>query len=289
MQVLRDKAPRGAPSTVVAHFEMWQAPSEAKLLEKYRRAEVTPTGNSVADKDFKKGRMFQTVHDKSGANDRIDLRSVLRRQDWVTHGATTLKNTFAEMELLAQAHEQDLWGRLGNAWMALLLPEGCIVLDRTDGREEYGLVIRTFESAALIWPVARAASDLFELGMGLRLRWKVVLCPDCLHVQPSACLSPLALLELGWDGVRKGPVFNATASPVSGAFAALSMAARVAWRPGKRIEEADGLLGRSGSGHERCARVRAFGVDGVGVEHGSVRRGHLPIRCARNLARPSDA
>lgn len=226
MQVLRDRESRDAPSNSIAHFEMWEAPSAASLLDKHARAEVVSSGNSACDRSFSKGPMFQQVHASSGEKDSVGLRSVLKRQDWVTHNAQSVKHIYSEMELLAQLHENDLWEYSGNSWQVALLPEGGIIIDSSGGTERYGMVVRIFDGAALVWPAERVANDMVELDLTSRLQWKIVVDSEAFAVLPTECLSPLGAIAVGWSAARIGPLFRATgpAEPL------LQFQGRVGWK-----------------------------------------------------------
>lgn len=185
----------------------------AGLLDKYSRAEVVVDGNSACDRNFAKGPMFQEVHASSGAKDSVDLRSVLKRQDWVTYSAQSVKHIYSEMELLAYLNEHSLWEYSCSAWQVLLLLEGGIICDRSGQDERYGLVVRVLEGAALIRPASRVASDMIELDIKGRLEWKVVLVAGSFDVLPVECLSPLGAIAAGWCATRSAHCFAPWAPP----------------------------------------------------------------------------
>lgn len=154
------------------------------------------------------------------------LRDVLKKQDWVTHSSTTIRNTYGEMGLLAYLQEANRWDDAKSAWMVALLPEGHVLVDRSGEEEEFALVLRVFEGAALTWPAVRAVSNLIELDTNTNLRWKVVLGTDGLDILPVACISPLHVLAQGWAAPRKGPLFETIGQPEQ----RLMFQARRGWR-----------------------------------------------------------
>jgi hypothetical protein len=186
---LRDKEQRVAPSKQLAHFMEWQTCVDAKLLEKYGRDEVEASGASLPSDDFDADAIFQVCHKSSGEQDSVDLRSITKKMTWTTWTSQSIKNSFSDLQLLLYMHKTGSWDLVGSAWHVSFLPVGQVLQD--EDANELFMVLKIFSGAALVWPLAEAGTNLYQLDLGARLQWKVVLTNADIVVLPTRVVSPL--------------------------------------------------------------------------------------------------
>lgn len=186
---LRDKEQRTAPSKQLAHFCEWQTSVDAKLLEKYGRSEVEASSAAFPSDEFDAAAMFQACHTSSGDQDSVDLRSITTRISWTTWTSQTIKNSFAHLQLLLHMHKTKSWDWVGGSWHVSFLPVGQVLLDEV--ANEFFMVLKVLDGAALLWPLAQAGANLYQLDLEARLQWKVVLEEAAIVVLPTRVLSPV--------------------------------------------------------------------------------------------------
>ena len=186
---LRGKGQRVASSKQLAHFCEWQTSVDAKLLEKYGRDEVQASGAALPSDEFDAAAIFQVCHKSSGDQDSVDLRSITKRMTWTTWTSQTIKNSTSDLQLLLHMQKTDSWDLVGGAWHVSFLPVGQVLQDEV--AKGLFMVLRVFSGAALVRPLAQAGTNLYQLDLGARLQWKVVLEDAAIVVLPTWVVSPL--------------------------------------------------------------------------------------------------
>ena len=158
MKVLRDKETRSAPSKNLQHFTEWQSVIDAHLLEGYGRQEVQPTTAAAADEaNFNNNNtLFKKVYKAGDTSDSVDLGRIIKTQSWPTYSAQSIKGRVADLQLLLALKSRGEWDKAEAAWHVQLWPE-CEVMAEVATRETF-MVIKVYETAALVWPVLQVAN-----------------------------------------------------------------------------------------------------------------------------------
>lgn len=152
MGVLRDAETRDSPSKKIAHFAEWQSTVGAKLLDSFGRGEVEPCTAAPLDRaHFSDDVLFQRSHKADGSLDSVDLRGITKTQAWNTYSAQSIKQRVADLELMQVLSDGGDWSLADAAWHVQLWPEGRVLVNQP--RREVFLVLRVYESAALVWPM----------------------------------------------------------------------------------------------------------------------------------------
>jgi hypothetical protein len=120
----------------------------------------------------------------------LDYKKILvQTATWPTFTPVSSYNLYAELAVLSWLHSHGRWHEVDNLWWVGLLPEGKIVVEAGTGC--FYMVLKSFDMAALMWPMEQPRPGVFTWGKPGQLAWKFATTKLCFQVQATRMVSPM--------------------------------------------------------------------------------------------------
>ena len=245
-QRLRDRETRDASSKTMKGWKAWEVLQHSGLMESFGRPQVQITSTADVPADMDNESLFTRI-EKSPTHD--ELNEVVKKQDWSTWNAQSLKNGPADIALVRQMHTLDNWALVADAWHAQLVPLHQLILQKKAENQPPALFFSIFVAnhAVLGWPVRRIGKNCISLATdGAKPSWHCFFTVADVEVVPTEGRSP----------VQRSTLRRCTALRCQSALGA---------RPCTRL---DGLAGRARFcwlHREHLAEGSRFGLQGRGA------------------------
>ncbi len=119
-----------------------------------------------------------------------EIGKVVGPVTWSTYNPGSGQHMYAELFLMRNMNENDLWHRVDDAWHAAFLPQGGLVRRRSS--DEAFFVVRAYEVACVVWPAEQAPPSLWKhKSSASSLTWIAVFDLEDLEEIPVEWASPL--------------------------------------------------------------------------------------------------
>lgn len=160
-QRLRDHETRGQQNKTMHNFSSWEVLFQAGLFAEFQREEVS-LGVSGAPPPGFGDRLFNPPYGaKAGGG--LDLHGILKNPSWPSYTAQSQKLVYAQMAALLDLYRRGDFSLAAAQWHVTLWPEKAMI--QTPDMDAPAMVLQVWESAALLWPMTRTASDMYALDM----------------------------------------------------------------------------------------------------------------------------
>jgi len=179
------------------------------VIEEFRRSEIEAT-STVSDRSMV-GKMEALFRDPgstriagdaatSQEKERVEKRNGLLKttsrikdeKQFSAFNPESEQVLVAELRLMGYLHENNMWGRVNDAWVTSLLPVGALVHILSRKRKVF--VLKTNAAAALCWPAEEVAPRVWRRQAGIEaLEWHTIFSVNDVDVYTTRYWSPLRL------------------------------------------------------------------------------------------------